>query len=90
MLLVVLAALIVIPAARALDPREMDPKLLASAVAAATGEKVRIVPGASGWNLYGESGTGSVVSSASGYRIYYAGKRYEIVPSGNGWKVYGY
>jgi hypothetical protein len=71
------------------DPAKMDPVLVRSAVAAATGgETVRIVPGASGFNLYGPGKSGSVMSSASGFTIYYNGKTSRVVPTASGWTVY--
>jgi|GEM_PF-4054956 len=74
---------------RADDPRKIDPTVVSSAVAAvAKGETVRIVPGASGFNLYGDGKTGSVVSSAGGFTIYYNGTTSRVVKSASGWTVY--
>lgn len=74
---------------RAADPQKVDPQMVAAAVAAVTkGETVRIAPGASGYLIYGNGKSGSVVSSASGFTIYYGGQTSRVVPSASGWTIY--
>ena len=80
----------VVNTAKATDPRTLDPSVVTSAVVSVTkGETVRIVPGASGFNIYGNRKSGSVVSSANGFTIYYGGQSNRVVTSASGWTIYG-